>query len=254
MPRRLLTAGLFLLIGCTVQPPAPLTQTPPPQDSGSLGSARDRSGVSDRGAMDRPTSHVSSPKSSVLTIPFTSQAPNALWDDLHNEACEEASLIMVRHFLEGTTLTREQAEQEIQDLVAWQTKHGIDYDVSAVDLKIIAEQYYGYTAHIEENPTAERIRELVHAGHPVIVPVAGRLLQNPYFRGEGPWYHMLVVRGYRERLIGTLMFITNDPGTRRGEGYEYREEILMNAIHDWIGVKERTAEGPKRILILEKRS
>ena len=33
------------------------------------------------------------------------------------------SLIMVHHFLEGTSLTREQAEQELQALVQWETEH-----------------------------------------------------------------------------------------------------------------------------------
>jgi len=28
-------------------------------------------------------------------------------------------------------------------------------------------------------------------------------------------------------------FITNDPGTKRGENFAYKYQDLMNAIHDW---------------------
>src|SRR3990172_1100789 len=46
----------------------------------------------------------SSPKSRdisnqvLLDMPFLVQAPFAVWDPLHEDACEEASLIMVKHF------------------------------------------------------------------------------------------------------------------------------------------------------------
>src|SRR3990167_2317375 len=33
-----------------------------------------------------------------LEIPFTPQAPYAIWDEIHNEACEEAALLMVHKF------------------------------------------------------------------------------------------------------------------------------------------------------------
>jgi hypothetical protein len=39
---------------------------------------------------------------------------------------------------------------------------------------------------------------------------------------------MLVIVGYDSNG-----FITNDPGTRKGEGYRYSFATLMAAIHDW---------------------
>ena len=33
-----------------------------------------------------------------IAVPFTSQAPYAIWDPLHDDACEEASLIMLDAF------------------------------------------------------------------------------------------------------------------------------------------------------------
>src|SRR3954467_10835183 len=34
------------------------------------------------------------PRTLLLKVPFTPQAPTANWDELHNEACEEASSLM----------------------------------------------------------------------------------------------------------------------------------------------------------------
>lgn len=159
------------------------------------------------------------------------------------------SLIMVHHFLEGTSLTREQAEQELQALVQWETEHNYKEDVTIAELGTIAEQYYGHDARIVENPTEEDIKRLLVEGYPVIVPAAGRDLGNPYFSGEGPWYHMLVLTGY-----GWWDFITNDPGTRRGAGYEYRFSTLLNAIHDWTGIKEEIRKGRSAVLVLDSKS
>jgi hypothetical protein len=157
------------------------------------------------------------------------------------------SLIMVHHYLAGETLTREQAEQEILDLVKWETEHGYPWDVTIVELGEIAEKYYGYTPEVIENPTVETLKRLLVDGNPIIVPAAGRDLGNPYFSGEGPWYHMLVLTGY-----DWWNFITNDPGTKRGEGYTYRFSVLLDVIHDWTGVKEEIRMGPRRVLVLKK--
>lgn len=157
------------------------------------------------------------------------------------------SLIMVHHFLAGTDLTREQAEQEILDLVQWETEHGYGMDVTVAELGEIAEQYYGHKPRIIENPTTDDLKRLLAGGQPVIVPAAGRMLGNPYFSGDGPWYHMLILKGY-----GWRNFITNDPGTRRGEGYEYKFSTLHTAIHDWTGVREEIQKGRSAVLVLEK--
>ena len=57
---------------------------------------------------------------------------------------------------------------------------------------------------------------------------------------------MLVVIGYTDDG-----FITNDPGTKRGEQYWYKTETLLDAIHDWTGVKEEIAKGPTNALIVQ---
>ena len=84
-------------------------------------------------------------------------------------------------------------------------------------------------------------------GNPVIIPAAGRDLDNPYYSGDGPWYHMLLVTGYDKKY-----FITNDPGTRQGLDYKYKHKKLVNAIHDWTGVKEEIRSGVPRMMIIER--
>ncbi|TSC59031.1 MAG: Uncharacterized protein Greene041619_212 [Candidatus Peregrinibacteria bacterium Greene0416_19] len=182
-----------------------------------------------------------------IAVPFSPQAPFAEWDPLHEEACEEMALIMVKHYWDETPLSRTQAESELQELIAWEHAHGYGDDVSMAQLKEIAREYYGLKAEVLTEVSISAIKQRVARGEPLIVPAAGRDLGNPYFTGLGPWYHMLVVTGYD----GTH-FITNDPGTRRGEGYRYRYDVLLNAIHDWTGVKEEIRKGAKAILVVTR--
>ncbi|MDD5103472.1 MAG: hypothetical protein PHX93_03665 [Candidatus Peribacteraceae bacterium] len=182
-----------------------------------------------------------------LSVPFSPQAPFAIWDALHEESCEEMSVLLVHHFLNKTDLPRDQAESELLALTQWEEDHGYPQDVTVQELGKISEEYFGYRSRVIEDPTVDDLKSLLADGHPVIVPAAGRDLGNPYFSGEGPWYHMLVLTGYNE-----FFFVTNDVGTRRGKDYVYRFDTLLNAIHDWTGVKEEIRKGARRILVVEK--
>ncbi|MFN3301438.1 MAG: C39 family peptidase [Patescibacteria group bacterium] len=184
-----------------------------------------------------------------LEVPFMPQAPYGIWDDLHNNACEEAALIMVHYFLLGKNLDKETMEREIQNLVNWQIKNwGEHKDLTLEEVGKLAKEYYGWQKiRILDRITIEEIKKELSKGNPVIVPAAGRLLGNPYYRRPGPYYHMLVIRGYKKNKI-----ITNDPGTRRGEKFLYSSEILYQAIHDWPGEGKDILEGEKRGLIIEK--
>jgi hypothetical protein len=152
---------------------------------------------------------------------------------VHGETCEEASVYMVAEYYSGTTgaIAPQTAEDELQRLVALQTElFGYFEDTTAEETARLATAAYGFRAEVEANPTVELIKAHIAAGRPVIVPAAGRLLGNPYFTPPGPDYHMLVIRGYTEDS-----FITNDPGTRRGEEFVYPYDRLLNAVHDWTG-------------------
>lgn len=167
-----------------------------------------------------------------LKVPFQPQAPFADWAMPYKEACEEASLIMVDHYLRGVPLSAQEMKDQIDEQVAWQkTNFGGHFDTSIDQTAELAHAFYPYTTEVISPLTPERIRTEIAKGNPVIVPSAGQELGNPYFRQPGPLYHMLVIKGY----IGDHSFITNDPGTKRGADYVYDADVLMSAIRDWTG-------------------
>lgn len=165
-----------------------------------------------------------------LSVPFIVQAPFAEWDELHKEACEEAVLIMANAWLNNQKLTKEQADEQILDLVKWQEDNwGGHYDLNASETVRLANQYFGieriYTTKVD---SIDNVKYELSKGNIVIVPMAGRLLENLHYRQPGPPYHMLVAKGYNEKGI-----ITNDPGTLFGADFVYSDDIFFKAIHDW---------------------
>lgn len=166
----------------------------------------------------------------LLEVPFLSQAPFQKWDFLHENACEEASLIMLKYFKDKISVISPQVgEKEIQNLIRYETMNNYKESISLEELKEIAEKYYKMkNGRIEYNVLSEDIKEELAKGNPVIIPAAGKILPNPNFRNGGPDYHMLVIKGYDEKE-----FITNDPGTRKGENFRYSFSDLEKAIHNW---------------------
>lgn len=184
-----------------------------------------------------------------LAVPFTSQAPYGDWSWPFKESCEEASLYMVNAFFTGIkdgVIDAEVAKAELEKIVAFEMElFGSYEDTTAEQTNTLAEQMYGIGGELIENPTVDQIKSEISVGHPVIVPLAGRLIGNPYYTAPGPLYHMLVIRGY----TADGKFITNDPGTKHGQAYLYDFDTIMKAIHDWNGGKEIT-EGRKVVLVL----
>jgi hypothetical protein len=168
-----------------------------------------------------------------LAIPFTPQAPFAVWDELHNEGCEEASAVMVKAYFDGElSLSAEVADERILAIAEWEQTHfGSDLDTDAEQTARFMREHLGlHGAKAVPISSIEDVTSYVSTGTPVILPAYGKALGNPYFRGEGPLYHMLVVKGFKDDLI-----IVNDPGTKRGADYIYDAETLWNAVHDWNG-------------------
>ncbi len=180
-----------------------------------------------------------------LAVPFQAQAPFGNWVEPYKEACEEASLIMVDHYLAGTSLSKQQMQDEIDSQISWELeKWGGHFDLTMAQTATLAQAMYNYQTRIITDLTIDKIKAEINAGNPIIIPAAGRELGNPNFRQPGPLYHMLVIKGY---LPGK--FITNDPGTRNGADYVYSESVLMAAIHDWTG---SAPDGGRVGLVLSK--
>jgi hypothetical protein len=186
---------------------------------------------------------VSLPSEKNLAVPFTSQAPDANWDQDHEEFCEEAAILMAARFWQGKTFTNTaDKEAGLQAIKAWELNHlGWYYDTTAEENAHILREQFGLQVEVVLNPTILNIKTALAAGHPVIVPSAGRELGNPNFTAPGPIYHNLILRGYTKNGH----FITNDPGTRKGEAYIYDQSVIMNAMHDWVpsGDRQRPANG-----------
>lgn len=192
-----------------------------------------------------------------LDVPFTSQAPEANWDEFHGEACEEASILMAQWYAFGKVGKKEagyanripvaEAEKSLVDIVAWERNNVSDWKDTTVDETVrIAKEHLGMkVVEAVDNPTASDMKRYLNQGKVIVIPAAGRSLGNPNFRGSGPPYHMLVIRGYNAKG-----FIANDPGTRNGEGYVYSESTIMNAIHDWTGNTQTINSGAKKIIVV----
>ncbi|MFA5946161.1 MAG: C39 family peptidase [Patescibacteria group bacterium] len=183
-----------------------------------------------------------------LSVPFSSQAPFMKWDAYHEETCEEASLLMAVEYYQGTkaeTLDPQFAEDEYAKMTDIENSLGYGLSMTSAETVATLEKYSDkFTARVIDNPTVDELKALIKKGDPIVAPAAGRKLGNPFFTGEGPLYHMLVIRGYTKDT-----FITNDPGTRHGENYSYNTSVFMNAIGDWnSGDPEH---GAKRVIVLE---
>ncbi len=193
-----------------------------------------------------PSKTVSIPAIFSIEVPFTSQAPIYNWDTLHENACEEASLIMLYYWINNKAFASpEEAEIEILKLSEYEKNTGYEFSISLNELKTIAEKHFlikNLTLKTIDN--SQQIKEIIASGSPVIVGAAGKILPNPNFKNGGPNYHMLLIKGY-----DTNGFITNDPGTRKGENFYYKNDELYNAIHDWD--PNNILNGQKNIMYLK---
>lgn len=172
------------------------------------------------------------PKEMNLDVPFTSQAPTGNWNLPYQEACEEASAIMVDGYYRGESgaFAPAVAKKAIDALVAFeQERYGEYKDTDAEATARFIREYFGYkTVFVKPLRSANEIKTVLANRYPVIVPASGKQLGNPNFRNGGPKYHMLVIKGYTKNR-----FITNDPGTKRGANYLYSFENILRAAHDW---------------------
>ena len=207
--------------------------TNPEADQGRVGASNEGTASASQESEPEPSESTELPAEINLAVPFTPQAPHGDWSPPFKEACEEASVYMVQAYYNGVPEGRidpNTAEADLRQIVEFEKSiFGYYKDTTAQKTGIFAEQFYGFT-RIEtiQNPTIDDIKRHVAAGRPVIVPAAGRALNNPYYTPPGPYYHMYVIRGYTNDG-----FITNDPGTRRGEGYVYRYDKVMDSMHDY---------------------
>lgn len=181
-----------------------------------------------------------------LNVPFYAQAPEGDWSLPWQEACEESSLVLAHAYATGQSPSLAEFKNQVLAMVDWQNETFGDYEHTTVDQTAqMLEEFLGFNNYqVLESPTIDQLKKELAAGHVIVAPFAGRQLGNPFYSGEGPRYHMLVVRGYDE-----ANFITNDVGTRRGENFIYPHEKFMNALHDWHD--SDMSLGGKKVIVLK---
>lgn len=164
-------------------------------------------------------------------VPFTSQAPLGNWSDerLQN-GCEETSIIMAMKWVQGEIFSSPgDAQLEIISISKFEEKiFGNSVDSSIEGVGEIFSQFFGFKNFtISRNFVLDDLKNELEKGGIILVPTYGRALKNPNYTPPGPITHMLVIVGYDKK---TKEFVTNDPGTKKGENYHYDENVLFDAI------------------------
>jgi hypothetical protein len=184
-----------------------------------------------------------------LAVPFSPQAPHANWDQPYQDACEEAAVIMVAHYLEGKSLNADKMNSEILRMVAWEEDFlGFYKDTNIAETTRLVNNYYpALQAKAVYDVTAQDIKKELQVGRAVVVLANGQRLANPYYTQPGPEKHALVIKGFTDGK-----FITNDPGTKRGADYVYTTEKVYGSIVDYDGGAVGT--GKKAMIIITTRT
>jgi len=170
----------------------------------------------------------------IKSVPFTTQAPFTNWQDKRQQdGCEESSVLMVMKWVRQESLSKQEALDSILNISDYLLENYGEYrDISSLDtVNWIFKDYYKYDKlTLKYNIKAEDIIYELSKGNLIMTPMNGQIMHNPYFTPPGPPRHMIVIKGYDHKKN---VFITNDPGTRYGENYEYDVQTLFDSIRDY---------------------
>lgn len=168
-------------------------------------------------------------------VPFSSQAPKGNWSDLRQQdGCEETSSLMAVMWARKEKFKNAgDNEKKLLAISDWEKKNYKTFkDTSIKDTaeRILIRYFNFKNFSIKENITKNDIVNELYKGNIVMLPINGIKLKNPNYKQPGPPRHMILVIGYDPVK---KLFITNDPGTRKGEKYKYPEKVLYEAIRDY---------------------
>lgn len=184
-----------------------------------------------------------------LPVPFTTQAPDGVWEN--NANCEEASALMANAYLTGDTqdeIPPHEAKPSLDDLVSWeQSNLGYSIDTGASEIGEMIKTYFHFQTGELTNFTADDLKKELLQDHVLILPVNLKLLGNLKYQGTGEDYHVIVIRGY----AGDTFFV-NDPGTTNGRNNFYSFATLQNAAADWDSTHQKLNPDKKVVLVVWK--
>lgn len=187
-------------------------------------------------------------------VPFSTQAPYGNWaDSRQQDGCEEASALMAVSWAREEMFLPQQALETILEISDYtKKKYGEYRDLSTEDaVAWIYKDYFNYhKVSLKENISLDDIILEIKKGNLVVAPLNGQIIGNPYFVSPGPIHHAVLIFGYDE---SSNFFITHDPGTRHGEAYKYKADILYRAIADYpTGYHDSYKNIRKNVIVVEK--
>lgn len=178
-----------------------------------------------------------------LSSTFYPQAPDADWSMPWQEACEEASTLLVANTVLDHGWSRAEFRAEILKLVAWENEQFGDYEhTSVAQTERILNDYLHLRTVVHEDPSFADVQRIITRGHFIVATFSGKDLGNPFYTDGGPVYHAMVIKGYK---ADGQRVIVSDVGTRRGEDYVYRWSTIQGALHDYA---EPIQSGPRRFI------
>jgi uncharacterized protein YvpB len=186
------------------------------------------------------------PSSSVLSVPYVSQVPDGAWVAPWDEACEEASIVMVENYYsKREDKTAEQQKAHLQPMIDWENKEFKTYEDTDAEQTLALIRYEAaFNAKVVRSPSLDSIKAELAANRPVIALVSMYELYGEQNMGDS--YHVLVLTGYDD---DKKEFIVNDPARDR-KTYSY--DAVMSALHDY-NSKSHEADGTPTVLFTQKR-
>lgn len=204
-----------------------------------------------------------------LPVPFTPEAPDGLMIKPWNNACEEATLVMLDEYYSGhrlsgvppkggdntnLTIPKTKAKKSILNYINIENKiFGYNGNTDAKEMAQLANEYSKYfEARVVTNPTLAQIKDELKAKRPVAALVYGFKLQNPriLFSRSGSYYHTFVIKGFDDK---TKEFIVNDNGDlKKGLDLRYSYDTIMDALADY-SHKTKTTVNPATVLFTSQR-
>ena len=163
---------------------------------------------------------------------FTSQAPFGNWSEPWQNACEETSIVIINSYYNQTDLTTAEANRAILQIIKTKNKYfGQSLDENAEKITLLINNYTNWEARVAKNPSLTDIKNEINNSRPVIMPLHGKSLHNPYYYTDYVDYHTIVISGYDDE---NQQFITQEPGTFRGHDFRYSYQAIMDAMHDYL--------------------
>jgi len=180
-----------------------------------------------------------------LSVPFTPQSPFGHWVEPWANACEESATTMIdfyyRYYGKKQIKDTKAAEQILRLISIEDNYLGFNKDNNAKEIAEIINLFLPWEAEVILNPSVEEIKKEIDESRPVIMPVFGEPLNNPYYHSEQVDYHVFVISGYNDE---TQEFITQDPATPEGIDFHYSYDTIMDAMHDFLP-NNKTYKGRK---------